>query len=47
MLARQIRRRIGKPLSRGSSTPVAIDALRAIEPIVARYLDGSRRRRRA
>src|ERR1041384_7485276 len=47
MPARQIRRRIGKPLSRGSSTPVAIDALRAIEPIVGRYLDASSRRRRA
>jgi DNA topoisomerase I len=45
-LARQIQRRIGKPRSRGSS-PVSIDALRAIEPIVARYLDSGRRRRRA
>lgn len=38
VLAHQVQRRIGKPRSRGSSTSVAIDAMRAIEPIVARYL---------
>lgn len=47
VLARRIRRRIGKPPSRGSSTWFAIDSLRAIEPIVSRYLDGSHRRRHA
>lgn len=44
-LAKQIQRRIGKPRSNGSSTAIAIDALRAIEPIVARYLGGRQRRR--
>jgi DNA topoisomerase-1 len=46
-LAPQIQRRIGKLRSGGSSSPIAIDALRAIEPVVARYLDRGRRRRRA
>lgn len=45
-LARQIRRRIG------TGTVVEpgalhVDALRAIEPIVARYLDTARRRKHA
>jgi DNA topoisomerase-1 len=46
-LARQIRRRIGKPPPRESSTWFAIESLCAIEPIVSRYLDGSHRRRHA
>ncbi|TMQ09079.1 MAG: DNA topoisomerase IB [Deltaproteobacteria bacterium] len=44
-LSRQIQRRIHKPQPRDPSAPIAIDSLRAIERIVARYLDGGRRRR--
>jgi DNA topoisomerase-1 len=43
-LARQIQRRLGKSRPRDSSA-IAVDTLRAIEPLVARYLDGGRRRR--
>jgi DNA topoisomerase-1 len=45
VLARQIRRRIGKPPPCESSTWFAIDSLCAIEAIVSRYLDGRHRRR--
>jgi DNA topoisomerase I len=38
VLARQVQRRIGKSRTRGSSSSLAIDSLRTIEPIVARYL---------
>jgi DNA topoisomerase-1 len=39
-LARQLERRAGKKPRRRRSTPIAVETLRAIEPIVARYLDG-------
>lgn len=44
-LARQIRRRLGSDPA--MSTTITVEALRAVEPIVARYLDVARRRRRA
>jgi DNA topoisomerase-1 len=47
VLARQIQRRAGKTRSAGSSAEIATETLRAVEPVVARYLDTSRRRRRA
>jgi DNA topoisomerase-1 len=47
VLARQIRRRTGRARALGSSAVIAPETLRAIEPIVARYLDGGRRRRHA
>jgi len=45
-LARQVRHRLpgGAAIS---ADAIGVDALRAIEPLVARYLDGERRRRRA
>jgi DNA topoisomerase I len=43
-LAREIHRPLGKSRRRDSSA-IAVDTLRAIEPVVARYLDGRRRRR--
>jgi len=45
-LARQIQRRVGNA-SPPASASIAIDTLRAVEPIVARYLDRGRRRRHA
>jgi DNA topoisomerase-1 len=46
VLARQIRRRLGKPRPR-SAGPIEVRILRAIEPIVARHLGDGRRRRTA
>jgi DNA topoisomerase-1 len=46
VLARQIRRRVGKAPPHPPSA-IAIETLRAVEPIVARYLDRGRRRRHA
>jgi DNA topoisomerase-1 len=48
-LARAIRRRLGPRISGGAGAASLIDvrALRAIEPLVARYLDPAARRRRA
>ncbi len=45
-LARQIRRRIGNDTV-VSADAINVDALRAIEPVVARYLDKARRKQRA
>lgn len=45
-LARQIRRRLGKDTVVEAGA-INVDALRAIEPVVARYLDTIRRRRHA
>jgi DNA topoisomerase-1 len=47
VLARQIRRRAGEPGPRGTQRVIAAETLRAIEPVVARYLEGRRRRRQA
>jgi DNA topoisomerase IB len=47
VLARQIRRRLGKPRPRDSSGAIEVRILRAIEPIVARHLGEGRRRRTA
>lgn len=46
-LARQLVRRGGKPHLGASTTAIAIETLRAIEPLVARYLEGERGGRRA
>ena len=45
-LAKQIRRRIGDDVV-VCADAISLDALRAIEPVVARYLDVARRRRHA
>jgi len=45
-LARQVNRRVAR-LPRGASGTLAAESFRAIEPVVARYLDGGRRRRHA
>jgi DNA topoisomerase-1 len=47
VLARQIERRGGKPADGAVPTEIAVETLRAIEPVVARHLDTSRRRRHA
>jgi DNA topoisomerase I len=47
VLARQIRRRTGAPGPCGTPRVIAAETLRAIEPVVARHLDGRRRRRQA
>jgi DNA topoisomerase-1 len=47
VLARQIRRRTGASRARGAPSAIAAETLRAIEPAVARYLDGRRRRQHA
>jgi DNA topoisomerase-1 len=45
VLARQLRRRTTRAAT--VSDPIAVETLRAIEPVVARYLDTTRRRARA
>ncbi|MEO7732830.1 MAG: hypothetical protein ABIY55_17820, partial [Kofleriaceae bacterium] len=45
VLARQLKRRAAHPETPVSS--IAVETLRAIEPVVARYLDPTRRRKRA
>jgi DNA topoisomerase I len=47
LLARQIRRRLGKPSSRHAAGAIEVSILRAVEPLVARYLGEGRRRRTA
>ncbi len=46
-LARQIRRRLGKAPVEVAAATIAVETLRAIEPVVARYLDLTHARRRA
>jgi DNA topoisomerase-1 len=46
-LARQLARRTGKRSPGAPSAEITLETLRAIEPVVARYLDSGRRRRHA
>ena len=46
VLARQLKRRTGQVLP-GATGAIAVETLRAIEPVVARYLDLGRRRKHA
>ncbi|HET7505429.1 MAG TPA: hypothetical protein VFK02_30625 [Kofleriaceae bacterium] len=47
MLAREIRRRARHARRPGSRAEIAVETLRAIEPVVARYLAAERQRRHA